>query len=56
MLNPGLPSVSEVGYESHGEELEAGLQEEDDGQDPVEVIEGVDQDWSRVIPKEVLLV
>ena len=44
------PCVSKVRDESHCEQLEARLQEEDDGQDPVQVVESVDQNRPGVVP------
>ena len=35
------PGVAEVGHNAHGHQLEAGLEEEDDGEDLVEVVEDV---------------
>ena len=44
------PRVGEVGHAAHGQHLEARLQEEDDRQDPVQVVERVHEERPGLEP------
>ena len=44
------PGITEVSYDTHGDQLKAGLQEEDHGEDLVQVVESIHQQRSGLEP------
>ena len=45
-----VPCIAEVGNNPHSEELEASLEEEDNGEDSIEVVKAVHQEGLRLKP------
>ena len=45
-----LPGIAKVGNDPHSEQLEASLEEEDNGEDSIEVVKAVHQEGLRLKP------
>ena len=45
-----LPGIAEVGNDPHRQQLEASLEEEDNGEDSIEVVKAVHQEGLRLKP------